>query len=247
MSKQLLSEGLRAGDLEDLVYPVFEVDTYRSKMGEDRDVCVLSFQVKDRHPASDLMEFVEKGYDFVLDADISSGENDQGEYFVFVEIARSPKLAEHIEDLLYGARKLTGIGGFKFKYHKQTDIVEATGEQLKTRIPHNARDYDGLMTRVKEESLKQFFNRTLMDDLTLEGDVITIHKPFDQKIKLKIVEENADTSKVFETLESPIELDDAAASEVFWLTKVMGDYSINKVGDKFVFDNQGRAMILQRL
>lgn len=83
-----LTEGLRPFELEDLVYPIFEVDTYRSKMGEDQDVCVISFHVKDRAPANDLMEFIEKGYSFVLDADVSSGENSRGEYHVFVEVSR---------------------------------------------------------------------------------------------------------------------------------------------------------------
>jgi hypothetical protein len=63
---------------------MFEVDTFKSKMGEDRDVCVITFQVKDREPAKDLMEFIEKGYEFVLDSDVSSGENSKGEYAVFI-------------------------------------------------------------------------------------------------------------------------------------------------------------------
>ena len=84
MNNQQLNEGLRPLDLKEMVYPTFEVDTYRSKMGEDRDVCVISFQVTDRAPAKDLMEFIEKGYHFVLDSDVSSGENEKGEYSVFV-------------------------------------------------------------------------------------------------------------------------------------------------------------------
>ena len=73
-NNQQLNEGLRSNDLKDMVRNVFNIDTHRSKMGEDRDVCVLSFTVKDRNPAKDLMEFIEKGYNFVLDADVSSGE-----------------------------------------------------------------------------------------------------------------------------------------------------------------------------
>ena len=59
---KVLEEGLRKHDLVDLVYPTFEVDKFRSKMGEDRDVCVVTFQAKDRYPARDLMEFIEKGF-----------------------------------------------------------------------------------------------------------------------------------------------------------------------------------------
>lgn len=244
-SKQL-NEGLRPMDLADLVYPMFEVDTYRSKMGEDRDVCVVSFQVKDRSPAQDLMEFIEKGYNFVLDSDISSGENENGEYSVFVELNRSPKLAEEIKELTYGVRKLTGINEFSFKYHKQNKVQEATEETLKSTIPLTPGEYDGLLVKVKTESIKKFFNKTLMDDLTLEGDVITIHKPFGQKIQLQMIKEDA-TEAILETTESPIVIDSNATAETFWLTKVIGDYNINKIGDNFMFDNGGQAMILKRI
>jgi hypothetical protein len=103
MHNQQLNEGLRSNDLKDMVHSVLTIDTHRSKMGEDRDVCVLSFTVNDRNPAKDLMEFIEKGYDFVLDADVSSGENTNGEYSVFVELSRTKDLAEQIKVLAPGS------------------------------------------------------------------------------------------------------------------------------------------------
>jgi hypothetical protein len=42
-------------------------------------------------------------------------------------------------------------------------------------------------------------------------------------------------------------MDEDAMSEIFWLTKVLGDYNINKVGENFMFDNNGQAMLLQRI
>jgi hypothetical protein len=245
-NNQQINEGLRPMDLEEMVYPTFEVDTYSSKMGEDRDVCVVSFQVKDRAPAKDLMEFIEKGYHFVLDSDVSSGENADGEYSVFVELPRSSRLAEQIKELTYGVRKLTGIENFKFKYHKKNQEHEVTEETLRSVIPATARDYDGLLTRIKVEGIKHFFNRTLMDDLTLDGDVITIHKPFDKKVQLRMIKEGT-TDKILEGTTDPISVDQEATSEIFWLTKVLGDYNINKIGVKFVFDNNGQSMILQRI
>ena len=246
MNNQQLNEGLRPLDLKEMVYPTFEVDTYRSKMGEDRDVCVVSFQVKDRAPAKDLMEFIEKGYHFVLDSDISSGENENGEYSVFVELSRSPRLAEHIKEITYGVRKLTGIDDFKFSYHKEQAVHEATEENLKTHIPPTAGAYDGMMTKIKVEGIKRFFGKTLMDDLTLDGDVITIHKPFDKKVQLRMVKE-ADTDTILEGSTDTISMDEESMSEIFWLTKVLGDYNINKVGENFMFDNKGQAMLLQRI
>jgi hypothetical protein len=237
-----LNEGLRTYDLEEMVYPTFEVDAYRSKMGEDRDVCVISFTAKDRAPARDLMEFIEKGYSFVLDADISSGENENGEYSVFVELKRTPNLAEQIKELTYGVFKLTNINEWKFKYHKNSQIYEASEDTLSNVIPLTPQHYDGLLLKVKTESVKHFFSKTLMDDLTIDGNIITIHKPFGQTVQLEWLSED-DPQAV---LEGAASLDTNAMGEIFWLTKVLGDYNINKYQDKFLFTNGDKAMLLKR-
>lgn len=246
MVRKPLNEGLRPLDLKGMVYPMFEVDTYRSKMGEDRDVCVLSFQVKDRAPAKDLMEFIEKGYHYVLDSDISSGENEDGEYSVFVEIPRTTKLAENIKEITYGVYKLTGIEHFKFKYNTANQEHNVTEETLRNIIPASPIEYDGFINRMRTEDIKRFFSKTLMDDLTLNGDVITIHKPFNQMIKLRMIKE-ATLDTILEGVTDTISMDEMAMSEIFWLTKVLGNYNINKIGENFVFDNNGHAMIMQRV
>ena len=244
-NNQQLNEGLRPLDLKEMVYPTFEVDTFRSKMGEDRDVCVISFQVKDRDPARDLMEFIEKGYEFVLDADVSSGENYKGEQSVCVEMSRTPERAEQIKEITYGVKKLTGIKEFKFKYHKEGQEHAVTEETLSKVIPQKPSDYDGLMQTMKTESVKKFFSKTLMDNLTLDGNIITIHKPFNKQLQLEIVKE-ASTESILEGTEDSFAVDEASMSEIFWLTKVLGDYNINKVGENFVFNSGSASMLLKR-
>ncbi len=246
MNNQQLNEGLRAMDLKEMVHDIFEVDSFRSKMGEDQDVCVVSFKVKDRSPAKDLMEFIEKGYSFVLDADVSSGEDNQGEYSVFVEISRTPKLAEQIQELAYGVKRLTGIDDFKFKYYKESVIHEVNSNNLKTHVPSTVGQYKEFVNKNKTENIKNFFSKTLMDDLTLEGNIITIHKPFDKKIQMEIVKDGNNES-ILEGIDQGFSVDETATSEIFWLTKVLGDYSINKVGENFVFNNGSRAMLLKRI
>jgi hypothetical protein len=245
-NNQPLNEGLRPNDLREMVHTVFEVDSFRSKMGEDQDVCVVSFKVKDRSPAKDLMEFIEKGYNFVLDADVSSGEDNSGEYSVFVEISRTPKLSEQIKDLTYGIKKLTGIEDFKFRYYKDNQMSEATEENFKNRIPSTANDYKGFMNKMQTENVKRFFSKTLMDDLTLEGNIITIHKHFDKKVQLQMVKDG-NAESILEGIDDGYTVDEAASSEMFWLTKVLGDYNINKVGENFVFNNGNRSMLLKRI
>ena len=89
---QQLNEGLRSGDLEHFVDDLFTVDRYSSKMGEDRDIVVIGFNVREKHPAMDLVEFLETGYRYILDADMSSGEEADGNYQVFVEMVRTQVL-----------------------------------------------------------------------------------------------------------------------------------------------------------
>jgi hypothetical protein len=59
----MITESLHSQDLINLVKKVFEIDSYKSKIGDDQDVVVLSFTVDHEDPAKDLENFVEMGYD----------------------------------------------------------------------------------------------------------------------------------------------------------------------------------------
>lgn len=241
---KVISEGLRAGDLAETIYPHFEVDSFRSKMGEDQDVCVVTFQSKDRYPAKDMMEFIEKGYNFVLDADVSAGENEEGEYSIFVEMERTKNIAENIMEMLYGLEKLTGIFEWDFKYYKDLKKYNATTENLKKKVPGSSRIYEQTMERFRTDEMKTFFNKTAMEELVLENNKITIKKAFDVNVQFELVQEGDD--KLIEGLED-IKVDADATAEIFWLTKVMGNYNIQKFGDNFLFTNESKSLVLKRV
>ena len=78
--------GLRQNDLEFTIDNIFEIDSFKSKMGDDKDIVTLSFAIKGEQPAKDLVNFIETGYTYVLDADKTSGEQSDGKYRVFVQI-----------------------------------------------------------------------------------------------------------------------------------------------------------------
>ncbi len=103
----LLSESLGFKDLEGLMKPTVHVDEFSSKMGDDDDVIVISFFVRDAQAAKDLMAWFEKGYDFVLDADRSPGEIKPNRYLVYVEIRRRSTAGGNVEMLLNDLNTLT--------------------------------------------------------------------------------------------------------------------------------------------
>jgi hypothetical protein len=106
-SNSPLFESLSFKDMEGLLKPTVHVDEFSSKMGDDDDVIVVSFFVRDAQAAKDLMMWFEKGYDFVLDADRSPGEIKPGRYLVYVEIRRRSTAGGHVETLLNDLNTLT--------------------------------------------------------------------------------------------------------------------------------------------
>ena len=93
--------------MEGLIKPTIHVDVFSSKMGDDDDIIVISFFMRDPEAAKDLMSWFEKGYDFVLDADRSPGEIRPGRYLVYVEIRRRSTAGGHAEQLLNDLNTLT--------------------------------------------------------------------------------------------------------------------------------------------
>lgn len=139
-----LFEGLEQGDLARLIHPRLHIDEFESKMGDDSDIIVLSFKVNGKEPALDLMNFIERGYEWILDSDVSSGELDDGEYIVFAELERTPAAAEHIVGLLKDILNLTGQGleEWKFQYRKSSNEHDISEEEILSVVPHSSADYE---------------------------------------------------------------------------------------------------------
>ena len=139
-----LFEGLEAGDLARLIHPELHVDEFKSKLGDDQDVIVLSFKVDSKEPANDLVAFIEKGYSWVIDADVSSGEMDDGSYIVFVELDRDEKAPDSIMDLMEDLMKLTeqSTEDWRVRYYKAHKEQELSQEALESLIPLSPEAYE---------------------------------------------------------------------------------------------------------
>lgn len=241
----LNEDSLQSGDLRDLVKHVFEVDNYRSKMGDDKDIVVLSFTVEHRAPAEDLVNFIEKGYQFVLDADMTPGELSDGKYRVFVEMQRTSKVAEQINDLLYGVRKLTGVEQFKFRYHKSFDSKIADLNTLSETIPSDPNTYEFVISKRRMESYENFFSKSMLEKITMsEDDVLTVKKIYAEPLRLRVLKQGK-KEEIINSIEEGINVNDWG--EVIYLIKYLGDYDITKFGNKIVLANEDHAVVMERL
>lgn len=241
----LNEDSLQAGDLRNLVKHIFEVDNYRSKMGDDKDIVVLSFTVEHRAPAEDLVSFIEKGYQFVLDADMTPGELSDGKYRVFVEMQRTPKVAEQINDLLYGVSKLAGIDQFKFRYHKSFDSKIADIGTLSETIPSDPNTYESVISERKMESYEGFFSKSMLENVSVDdNDILTIKKIYAESLKFRVLKQGKKDA-VIDSIEESINVNDWG--EVIYLVKYLGDYDITKFGNKIVLANEGHAVVMERI
>ena len=151
-----LFEGLEAGDLKRLIHPELHVDEFKSKLGDDQDVVVVSFKVDSKEPANDLVAFVEKGYDWVLDADVSSGEMEDGSYIVFVELDRNEKVADNILELINDITNLTEqqIEDWRVRYYKSHKETQLSLEALHDLIPDSPEAYEKQYGQQEIDQLK---------------------------------------------------------------------------------------------
>jgi hypothetical protein len=243
--KPHLFEGLRANDLKGFVSEVFTLDQYRSKMGDDKDVIVVGFKVSDKAPAADLMEFIEKGYPYVLDADISSGEESDGKYQVFVEFERTTKFPGQLKDLLGGVSRLTDNYDWRFRYYKEIKGHKFTEENITENVPLDQAQYENRMLEIKNGVVAEFFDQGAVSiDLDNDGTIVA-SKPYSGPIAMELLA-LGDYEEVKDSLPGGLQLDESSQSQVAFLEKYLGNYEINKIGGKFLIKNGNKGMIVSK-
>jgi len=235
---------LRSGDLSELIYSVFEIDEYKSKMGDDADVVVLSFTLYDKYAADDLVNFIEKGYVFVLDADATPVESDRGDYRVFVELDRDTHTVDNIMEIIDGVKKLTNKTDYRFRYYKGFKSYEVTSENVSAIVPTDAASYTGIVSESNMNNFKNFFNKSYLETLTLNDSILTLKKVYADPIRFEVLDFNT-KQDIFDNLTESYNFNEFG--EIIFLCKYVGDYNISKYGNKLIFENDDHLLVLRRI
>lgn len=140
-NNQPLFEGLEYKDLEGMMKPTIHVDEFASKMGDDDEIIVLSFFVRSKQAAKDLVNWFEKGYDFVLDSDTSPGEIKAGRYLVYVEMRRRSTSGKHTAELIDDLSTLTEFGPDDWTMHYEGKEHPFTEEIFDSLVPLSPKLY----------------------------------------------------------------------------------------------------------
>lgn len=235
---------LQQGDLRELIDHIIEIDSYKSKMGTDENIITVAFSTKTKESAEDLTGFIERGYSFVLDADVTPGEQSDGTYKVFVEIERNKDAVEEILELASGVSALAELSDIKFRYYKNFKSLPLSQDNLSEHLPVSADDYGVKITESALENYKNFFNRSFVESVDMWDDIITIKKIYADPVQFKFVDFGP-TQQTLDSINESFNANDFA--EIIFLSKYIGDYNITKYGNKLTFENDGNVLVVERI
>lgn len=136
-----LNESLNYHDLVNQVRPILSVDEYSAKMGEDSEIVTLAFSVKSELAGNDLADWFERGYDYVLDAQVSEGEVSPRNYLVFVEMNRRTSVPDRIVELLTDLETLTNVPLEDWTVEINDEELAPDAESIKLAIPLSPHEY----------------------------------------------------------------------------------------------------------
>lgn len=236
--------GLRKGDLADLIDNTFEVDSYASKMGDDRNIVTLSFSVAHKEPADDLVKFLEGGYTFILDADVTAGEQSDGTYKVFVELERDRDVNENIMEIMNGIGNLSEMNDWRFRYYKSFKGHKLSLDSLTEHVPTDPDSYGINVQESNMNNYKNFFNKSYLENIVMEGNDIKLTKSYADPIQFKFIDFGK-TNTILNNLKESFNTNDFA--EIIFLSKYIGDYNITKYGSKITLENSGHTLVLERV
>ena len=168
-NKTILNEGLDYHDLEGQMIPTVTVDEYAAHMGNDSEIVTLAFTIKSEAAGNDLVDWFERGYDFVLDAQVSEGEVKPGQYLVFVEMNRRSSVPKRIIELLDDLETLTAIPVKDWTIVVDEEEYSPEEEVLKQVITISPHDYREEV-EIEEEEINEMRERAGLEVKVLHSD-----------------------------------------------------------------------------
>jgi hypothetical protein len=177
---KLLLEDFNYHDLVNQIEPTITIDKYEAKMGSDDEMITIAFTVKGSKASDDLVNWFERGYNWVIDAQKSKGEVSQGKYVVFVEIDRRTTAPKKIIELLKDLETLTDIKVTEWIVEidkEQYDADEHLLTQVMTLSPHIYREKN-------EEDLNEMRNLAGLNTVNIYDEKDTLLKNYLSKAGL---------------------------------------------------------------
>jgi len=128
MAIEIIREGLFENDLQGLVLPLISFFEYEPKI--EPDAIVIAFFAKHLEAAEDLSMFIEKSaLPHILDAEVSSAPDEDGDYLVFIELSKKAD-TKTIMGIIELCEHLCDVKNWKMEVYKMTKLYDLNSKNV---------------------------------------------------------------------------------------------------------------------
>lgn len=184
-------------DLEDTILKGISVDEFHPKTGDSKDVVVVGYRAISKSAAEDLYSFLNSSIYEWRDIEVSPNSDEEGHYFIFVELDRKEDVLETIIKMTGDVENVSGALKWEAKTNLMDNYEPLRSDEFKAVMitdPDNYKTREQFDNEKAEEAMIQqndnileFLNKSLLDNVVIEGDVITMTKGKDSA-QLRIAE-----------------------------------------------------------
>jgi hypothetical protein len=234
-----LREGMRAGDLEDLVLPIVSVDEYESKV--DDNAIVFALYVNERDAADDLCRFIQKSPSPLLDCEVSPAPDQKGYYMVFFEFLDNDRLSENVTDLLQEISPLVEVRVWQMRVRGVERLVSFSQENFEKHMA-DLEEKDPI-----EESIVAFLEPSHLKDVQIAEGRITLTGQRGRTWNFT-VEAFEPLDKMLAETDSSYRTEDVGfegANKARHLNVLLGEgWSVSRIDGKNLISHEGSEMAL---
>lgn len=233
-----LTEGMRRGDLADLVLPLISVDEYDSKVDE-KDAIVFGFYVADESASKDLNRFLQKSAVPLLDTEVSPAPDQQGYYMVFVELLDNDRLPQNISDLLSEIKMLVDIDEWEMRVRNHDGLIPFSERSLARALERGKHER-------KAEDVLEFLRPSALINAIVEDNMLVIEGS-GERYAFELIDLQQ-TTDLTPTLAESISLSMRAVARTNRLRRMLGESWQAWIAGQFTLlhrDNDSRTLLLR--
>jgi len=226
-----LREGMRAGDLADLLLPLISVDEYVSTV--DKNAVTIGFYVHDQDAANDLNRFLQKSSVSILSSEVSPAPDQHGYFLVFIELMDNEGLTKNLEDILQEIEPLCDIDNWKMHVRKTDGAVPFTAKNFSQAL-QRARATD-------EEKVLEFLTPSLLSDASIVNGNLHIETATGQQRDYRVVAfaPITDIAKKYKIFEKALGISIPQVVRSIQVTTMLGEgWLVNEIDDYILLQHE---------
>lgn len=222
----MINEGMRAGDLEDMILPLISVDEYASKI-DDTSV-VFGFFVNSHDAAKDLNRFIQKSPVPLLDSEVSPAPDQNGYYLVFFEILNDERIAENVGEVLDEVEPLTKNANWQLRIRGVDRLVPFSVAALTAHL--DKKDEGGDTEASIQEQVLAFLQPSDLSGTSATGSHLILEGR-GSRVEFEIVDFGPTDQLLAEHDLGAIEMSMRDAAKEFRLALMLGDgWMVHRIG-----------------